>query len=442
MGALLVNADIDQTDSGSTRSLSFGQLLCFGLLTTPLAMAGLALVMFVPTFYAVDMGLGLTAVGAVFVFGRLLDVVTDPLIGNLSDETRSPFGPRVPWMVVGVPLFCVAVWLLLSPPEGTSIVYLVIASSLFFLFYTMVDVPYSSIGLEISPHIHERSWLASAKAVFQVIGAIVAASIPFVLAVAIPAALSMLTWIIITLCALGLAVFLLFVPRPNRRVTAPRNNLWRALKWVFTQSRFRFLVGAFFIVQAANALTAGLLVLYVTHIIQAPTLIGAYTGAMFLASALFLPVWIFISKRWSKKISWMTGIIVCITALAFVPTLGAGDVAAFGVIAVVIGATFGADAVMPTSMLADIVYDDENDGKSRFAGTYLAVKNAVSKMTFVIPMGVAFPVLDIVGFDATGANGSQQLFMLTAFVSLVPIALRLIALLVLRLAPRNLADVN
>lgn len=438
----MVDIDVRHAFSDSKRSLSFWQLLCFGVLTTPLAMAGLALVMFVPTFYAVDMGLGLTAVGAVFVFGRFFDVVTDPLIGNLSDETRSRFGPRAPWMVVGVPLFCVAVWLLFSPPDGIGIVYLIVASALFFLFYTVVDVPYSSIGLEISPDVHERSWLASAKAVFQVLGAISAASIPFVLAVAIPEALSMLTSIIIALSALGLVAFLMFVPRPNRPVTAPKNSLWRALKWVFTQNRFRFLVGSFFIVQAANALTAGLFVLYVTHIIQAPTLIGGYTGAMFAASAVFLPVWVFISKRWSKKIAWMTGIVVCMGALSVVPFLGDGDVLAFGIIAVVIGATFGADAVMPTSMLADIVYDDENQGKNRFAGTYLAVKNAVSKMTFVIPMGIAFPLLDFFGFDAGGTNEKDQLFMLVAFVSLVPIALRCLALVVLWFAPRNLAAIN
>ncbi|MEP4151970.1 MAG: MFS transporter, partial [Lentilitoribacter sp.] len=163
------------------KSLSFWQLICYGVLTTPLAMGGLALVIFIPTFYAVDMGLGLATVGAVFVFGRIFDVITDPLIGHFSDQTRSRYGARKPWMMFGLPFFCLATWFLLMPPEGSGIIFLIFVSAAYFLFYTIVDVPYSSIGLEISPHVHERSMLASSKAVFQVIGAITAASIPFVL---------------------------------------------------------------------------------------------------------------------------------------------------------------------------------------------------------------------------------------------------------------------
>ncbi|MFK8035610.1 MAG: MFS transporter, partial [Hyphomicrobiales bacterium] len=99
------------------KSFSNWQLLCFGVLTTPIAMGGLALVMFVPTFYAIDMGLGLAFVGAVFVFGRVLDVVTDPLIGYFSDQTSSRFGPRIPWIIIGTPIYCLSVLLLFSPPE-------------------------------------------------------------------------------------------------------------------------------------------------------------------------------------------------------------------------------------------------------------------------------------------------------------------------------------
>lgn len=414
---------------------SFWQLIFFGILTTPLAMSGLVLVMFLPTFYAVEMGLGLTAVGAIFAFGRIFDVVTDPLIGNLSDETRSRWGARRPWIVIGVPLYGLAVWMLLSPPEGAGLVYLAVVSAAFFLFYTMVDVPYSSVGLEVSPDIHERSYLAGSKAAFQVVGAIFAASIPAIFLLEVPAALTLTSQFIIGLSLLGLAAFLAFVPVKNRPVTAPRLGLAAAARLVFSQTQFRHLVGAFFIIQAANALTAGLTVLYVTHVIRAPELVGPLIGLLFLSTAVFLPVWVYLSRKTSKKRSWMTAIATCCMALAGAIFLGEGDVIAVALVCVLVGASFGADAIMPTSMLADIVDAGETEGANRLAGTYLAIKNALSKLTFIIPMGVAFPLLDLAGFAEQGDNTGFQLGVLIGFFAVIPIMMRLLGLAVISRAP-------
>jgi GPH family glycoside/pentoside/hexuronide:cation symporter len=97
------------TKATAGRTLTLWQLMCFGVLTMPLAMGGVAFALFIPTFYAVDVGLGLTAVGVIFAAGRLLDVFTDPAIGHLSDETRSRWGARRPWIILGAPLYCIAV---------------------------------------------------------------------------------------------------------------------------------------------------------------------------------------------------------------------------------------------------------------------------------------------------------------------------------------------
>ena len=417
------------------RVFTLWQLICFGVLTTPLAMAGFAFVMFVPTFYAIDMGLGLGLVGMVFVFGRLFDVVTDPVIGYLSDETRSRFGPRKPWMILGVPGFCLASWMLLAPPEGAGLAYLLIASTLYFLFYTIVDVPYSSIGLEISPHIHERTFLASSKAVFQIIGALLAGSLPFILTLPVTDALPLTAKIIAGLSVFGLVLFLFVVPSRPRVVTVPRIGLLNAFKLVWQNKPYRYLIGTFFIVQTANALTAGLTVLFVTHVIKAPELIGMFLGLMFLSTALCLPIWIYLSKRFSKKRAWRMSILTGCYILAFIPLLGPSDVIGLAVISIILGGAFGCDAIMPTSMLADIIYAEEEGGKSRLGGLSLAVKNAVSKMAFIAPMGLAFPVLGAIGFDKQGVNDNVQLMTLVFFYAILPIVLRISAFFVLKNAP-------
>lgn len=406
------------------RVMSNWQLMAFGLLTTPLAMAGFALVIYLPTFYAVEVGLGLSAVGAVFLFGRLLDVVTDPLVGHLSDRTRHRFGPRLPWMLVGVPGLAIALWFLLLPPEGAGVGYLLAASAAFFLFYTVLDVPYASIGLEVSPDTHERTLLAGSKAVFQVIGVLLASIVPIALAAQMGVSLRTIALVGIALLALGLIAFLAFVPRPVRPAPHTRSDPFSGWRALWSDRRFRDLIIAFFVVQGANALTAGLSVLYVTHVIGAPQLAGVFFLVVFGSTVLFLPVWIFLSRRTSKKTTWIVSILLCAAALVGASTLGQGQTAALFLIAFILGGAFGCDAIMPTSMLADLVYEGEASGRERRGATSLAIKNAASKMTFVLPMGLAFPVLDLVGFDEAGANGPEALRMLIVFYALLPALLR------------------
>ena len=105
----------------NARTLGRFQLLAYGLMGLPLAAATLPVYILVPSYYAVELGLGLSAVGAVLFAMRLWDVVSDPVIGALSDRTRSRFGRRRPWIAAGVPLTALGAWLLFSPGEAASL---------------------------------------------------------------------------------------------------------------------------------------------------------------------------------------------------------------------------------------------------------------------------------------------------------------------------------
>lgn len=417
--------------------LSLWQLFCYGALSLPIAMGGFALVTYIPTFYAVELGLGLGLVGAVFVFGRILDVITDPIIGYLSDKTNTPLGPRRPWMIISMPLFCLAAWALFIPVSQPNLLYLIIASAAYFLFYTALDVPYSSIGLEISEHIHERTILASTKAVFQVLGAVLAAILPFALALKTGASLKIITIIICGLCVVFLALFLKFVPRKYDERDLIRPSFLESVKTAWRNRLYRQMISAFFIIQTSNALLAALTVLFVTNIIKLPDLTGLFLGVLFLSSALFLPIWLSISRRWSKKAAWICSILMAIAALCTVPFLKEEDMVCALLFSGFIGACFGCDAIMPTSMLADIVHKDELDGKGRPAALYLAMKNSLSKLTFIAPMGLAFPILDQAGFVSGGGNSDFAIASLFFFYAALPILLRLIALIIVLRLPNS-----
>ena len=91
------------------------RLFTYALPSLVSSVAALPLVLFVPAFYSDDLGVPLAAVGVALAASRLLDVVTDPLIGIGSDRLRLGWGRRKPWIVLGTPVFAVALWQLFVP---------------------------------------------------------------------------------------------------------------------------------------------------------------------------------------------------------------------------------------------------------------------------------------------------------------------------------------
>src|SRR3954469_23829943 len=95
-------------------------VLAYAATEFPSAMAAIPMAIFIPAMYTRDLGLSLAAVGTIMMVSRLIDMLTDPLIGLASDRTRTRFGRRKPWIVVGTPLMLLSVYMLFvpHPPVG------------------------------------------------------------------------------------------------------------------------------------------------------------------------------------------------------------------------------------------------------------------------------------------------------------------------------------
>ena len=81
--------------------------MAFSAPAFPIAAVAAPLAVYLPPYYATELGLGLTAVGAIFMVARFWDMFTDPVFGVLSDRIQTRWGRRRPWMVLGVPILMV-----------------------------------------------------------------------------------------------------------------------------------------------------------------------------------------------------------------------------------------------------------------------------------------------------------------------------------------------
>ena len=145
-------------------------ILIHGSVGMPLAIIGYPLVVYLPPFYAQEVGLNMALMAIVLVIARMSDVITDPLIGTLSDRWQTRIGRRKPWLIMGVPLMLFGTVMIFMPPEGIGIGHLLTWTIIMYLGWTMVTLPYGAWGAELSPLYHQRSRITASREGFVLIG--------------------------------------------------------------------------------------------------------------------------------------------------------------------------------------------------------------------------------------------------------------------------------
>ena len=112
--------------SEATTKLSKRILFFFGLSEMPIQVAAVPVTAYVVNFYVDDLGLAAALVGSAYLIARIFDVITDPLIGYLSDSTHTRWGRRRPWMVAGTPVMWIGAYMLFFPQGEVSFNYFLI----------------------------------------------------------------------------------------------------------------------------------------------------------------------------------------------------------------------------------------------------------------------------------------------------------------------------
>lgn len=408
---------------GSDRIRPF-HLLAYGATGLPLAALLLPLYVYLPKFYAEGLGLGFTVVGVVLLAARLWDVVTDPLIGILSDRFDSPWGRRRPWLVAGTPVVMAGVWLLFTAGPGTGWATLLIGSIAVYLGATMMLLPYSAWGAELSADYHERSRAAAAREVFVVAGTLLAAGVPALLGGGEAQALRVMAYGLLLLLPLSVALTCAGVPDPappRARALTARES-WRL---VAGNAPFRRLALAYWLNGIATGLPATLFLLYVEHALARPDLASPLLVLYFLCGIAGVPFWLALSRRIGKHRAWIAAIVLACATFVWVPLLAPGMVLWFGLICVITGFALGADLVLPPSMQADVVdVDTLHSGRPR-TGLYFAFWGLATKLALAAAVGIAFPLLDLAGFaPGTGAASGTGVWALALLYGLGPVVFK------------------
>jgi GPH family glycoside/pentoside/hexuronide:cation symporter len=143
--------------------LSLAVKLAYSSPAFTLAVVGIPVYVYIPKFYTDVVGVHIGMLGFLLLAVRMFDAITDPLLGYISDRTRTPFGRRRPYIALGSLALAVTLYLLFNPPTKASPTFETwwfgVCIFSLFLFWTIVVVPYESLGPELTFDYNERTGL-------------------------------------------------------------------------------------------------------------------------------------------------------------------------------------------------------------------------------------------------------------------------------------------
>jgi Na+/melibiose symporter-like transporter len=414
------------------------RLLLYALPAFALAMPTIPVYVFLPTFYAEDLGLGLAVTGAVLLAARMLDVVTDPVIGVVSDRYRFRWGRRKPWMIAGGAIAAISLVQLFQPPAGAGWGYLLGWVIALYFGWTLLAVPYTAWGAEMSDDYHVRARITGARESAMILGILAAGAIPAIaptLGWSHASALAAVAWLAVITGAPALALLAWRVPdRSGTASSAGKHSFgtWREHASVLRNGAFLRLLSGWFVNGLANGLPAVLFPLYLQYALQADEAErGLLILTYFLAGVAAIPLWVRLSRRHGKHRVWCGAMVLACAAFLWVPWLEPGAIGAFFVICILTGMAFGADLALPPAMQADVIDLDTLRTRTQRAGWYFALWSMATKLALAAAVGFAFPTLAAFGFEAGGKNGPAAIAALTTIYALVPVALKLVAVAVI-----------
>ena len=388
------------------------RILAYGLLGLPLAFAALPIYVHVPKFYAEAAGMELALLGAILLGARLLDAGIDPWLGWLADRVKRP-------QMVAIALlpFAAGFVALLNPPEQNAGLWLLGSLALTYIGFSAASVAYQAWGADIGENSGLRTRLTAAREGFGLLGVVLAAALPALIASNMVDGVARLAWILPPLLLIAALVTFSRVSlgSPLLAVSEP---LLPSLRRVLADRPFRHLLLIFVANGIASALPATLFLFFVADVLHLESASGPLLALYFVSGAASLPLWVKVASRYGRVFAWGCAMVLSIVAFAGASLLGSGDLLPFAIICLASGLALGADLTLPAAIAADI------GERQRQAGACFGVWNFVAKLNLALAAGLSLPLLGLLGYVPGSSSGLPALIFAYA---LLPLAFKALA---------------
>lgn len=377
------------------------------------SVAALPMALFVPAFYADDLGVPIATVGVAIALSRLLDVVTDPLIGTLSDRLPLPFGRRRPWMILGLPIFLLSLWKIFVPGDAASAVYLAGWSAALYLGFTMIDLPHKAWGAELSTDYDERSRITSWREAISTAGQVaLLAALVWLAADGVQRAADQLSAIAVAICVglpVLLAICLLNVGERDREIIAhDRYGTLEGWKIVARNPAFLRMVGCVLFFVSGVAIQGTLHRLVLADVMMDESRFPLMILLENVATLVGVPIWLAISVRIGKHRALMAAALWLALWSLPLTLWREGDTLLLMANIVIRGSSFASILFLANSMAADVIDVDTLESGEQRSGLFFAVWGMSIKLSLALGVVLGTTLPAWFGYDPSMSSISSD----------------------------------
>jgi glycoside/pentoside/hexuronide:cation symporter, GPH family len=404
----------------------------------------------------VALGINPALVGLAMTIFRLWDAFTDPAMGAISDATRTRWGRRRPWMLLGAlatgALFPLLWWA--SPAWSThqQVTYFIIVGIIYFTAFTIYSVPYHAMAFEMTPDYHEKTNVMAYRTTINGIAAIATGWLYALTQLSIfggtvPGAryATILVGVFIAVC--GLVPVFMVKERYFAKVREEQPvRFLTSVKLTLGNFPFRIVTFMGVIILGGDGITKSiglyLNIYYVHGGLTAPaSVITGAMGTLFaILSVILIPAIASLSHRIGKHQTVALCLGLCVLSSAanwFCITPAHPWLQLLPVLASVPGIM--GFWLMFSSMTADICDDDELKNGTRREGMFSAVYAWVAKVAISLALGLGGVVIALTGFQQSlgGSQPPSAMMALRIIYTVLPIVCYAAAFVALRYYPLN-----
>ena len=390
----------------------------YSLPSIPLAAAQIAVYIAVPAIYSKIAAVGIGITGLVIMISRVIDMITDPILGTFLDRMVEKIGWKF-WLLIGFPLISIGIFILFNPLDALEIFSLLLGIIFVTLGWTFFSIPWWGIGIAISnSNSNDRFKVVSFRELLTIPGVILGLFLIHF------SNISGEIFLIISILFLS-PLFIKKIPIPNisnRKGTSYFLNIKNLFK---DNSNFKYLCLSYFFIGLSNGVTSILFILFVEFIIGGSP--QNFLSIYFISAFIGLPFVYMLASKYNKKRIWTSFILLACICFLPVVFLSNNSTTLFMVICIISGFCLSADLIIPSSIQADIIYKEQQQNKNVLVGKIYSVWSFIQKLSLALSAGVCLPLLGYFGFNPSEVN--TQLLPLSFAYGIIPIILRIPAII-------------
>jgi len=428
----------EDTKQKKTRKLPFGIKLSYGIGDIANNFFIVATGMYLLFFMTNVLGINPALAGTMLLWPKLWDVISDPMMGAISDATRSRFGRRRVYLLYGSIPFGIAFLLIfVAPGYATEFARALQVSLLYALgctAFTVVNVPYASMVPEMSDDYNERMSITSFRMFFASVGALLAGALamPIVKAGGDGAAGFQLMGLIF---GVGIVIFCLICFFGTRKAPSlpPKKEMPPIKQQIAIAAKnypFVMLMTSYFLQALAIGVMMAGFVYYVKYAMALPETAMNTAFPIFLVTGIiFIPIWLQVGKRLGKIKSYYLGLAIFAVFMASLFLTSPSLLWLFYVQVFLAGIGFSSFQLFPFSMLPDTIEYDQMQSGLRREGVFSGMWSAGQKIAYAMSPAIVGYALALSGFVKEGVQPDSLNIGVRAVFCLFPAAMILLSFL-------------